>query len=122
MSRVTGFFDGSLGIQNVMDVETFRATMPQARPLAASVLHEAGLEELFAPQNARRLVEQALCPPVGDGEMLRPDVFGANLRQCLDALSLERSPAVRDFVRNDLAALIDDTELLRAYTGLMVGG
>ncbi|MDR3043533.1 MAG: type III secretion protein [Desulfovibrio sp.] len=122
MSRNVGIFDGSLGIQTVLDVDAGRDPMPKARPLAASVLREAGLEELYAPRNARQIVEQALCPPVGDGEMLRPDVFGANLNACLDALSMERDPAVREFVRNDLAPLLENAELLRAYAGLMVGG
>ena len=52
---------------------------PEARPLASNVLREAGLEELYSPCNAHHLVEQALCPDAGDGDILRPEVFSGNL-------------------------------------------
>ena len=38
------------------------------------------------------------------------------------ALRDSREPAVRAFVRDDLAPLMDNADLLKAYTTLMVGG
>lgn len=115
--------DSSLGIQSVMDSPTAHPSgMPTARPLAANVLREAGLEELYSPSNAHHLVEQALCPDAGDGELLRPDVFSANLAGCMDALRDAEDPAVRAFVRDELGPLLQNKELLNAYMGLMIGG
>ncbi|NCD25267.1 MAG: type III secretion protein, partial [Deltaproteobacteria bacterium] len=96
--------------------------LPTARPLASSVLREAGLEELYSVSNAARLVEQTLCPEVGDGELLRPEVFAASLRDCFMILQGSDDPAVQEFLRNDLRLLLENRDLLQAYTGLMIGG
>ena len=65
--------DPSLGIQTIMESPAAtRGGIPEARPLASNVLREAGLEELYSPCNAHHLVEQALCPDAGDGDILRP--------------------------------------------------
>jgi type III secretion protein X len=122
MSRSIGIFDTSIGIQSVLLDETGNANMPSARPLAATVMAEAGLEELYLPNNAGRMVEAALCPEVGDGKILRPDVFAANLQDSLAALQDSRNADVRAFVRKDLVPMLGDTSLLQAYVGLMVGG
>ena len=68
--------DPSLGIQTIMESPAAtRGGIPEARPLASNVLREAGLEELYSPCNAHHLVEQALCPDAGDGDILRPEVI-----------------------------------------------
>ncbi len=113
--------DPKLGIQNVMGPGS-GVTMPEARPLASTVLREAGLDELYNRGAAARQLEEALCPPVGDGSLLQPENFLAELRGSLEALRGSREPAVRAFVRDELIPLLENTELLRAYTSLMVGG
>jgi len=113
--------DPHLGIQNLMQTET-GDHLPGARPLASSLLREAGLEELYSRYGASRQLEEALCPPVGDGSILQPENFQVALKGSLDALKDSRNPAVRAFVRDELGPLLENTELLRAYTGLMVGG
>ena len=113
--------DPNLGIQNVMDSGS-GARMPDARPLASTVLREAGLDELYQQGAAEKQLVAALCPPVGDGSILQPEIFQAELRGGLEALKDSRDPAVRAFVRDELAPLLENTELLKAYTGLMVGG
>ena len=113
--------DPNLGIQNVMDSGS-GARMPDARPLASTVLREAGLDELYQQGAAEKQLDAALCPPVGDGSILQPEIFQAALRGGLEALKDSRDPAVRAFVRDELAPLLENTELLKAYTGLMVGG
>ena len=92
------------------------------RPLASNVLREAGLEELYSPCNAHHLVEQALCPDAGDGDILRPEVFSGNLAGCLEALKDSDDPAVRALADGELAPLLQNKELLNAYMGLMIGG
>ncbi len=123
MGSSINLLDPSLGIQDILDPGlSVSDQLPQARPLAASVLREAGLEELYSPINAARLVEQALCPAVGDGELLRPEVFAATLRECFLALQDSDDPDIQDFLRTDLRLLLENRDLLQAYTGLMIGG
>lgn len=59
---------------------------------------------------------------MGDGSILQPEIFHAHLQGALDALKESRNPAVRTLVRDELGPLLENTELLRAYTGLMLGG
>lgn len=115
-------FDASVGIQNVMDSPAAAQGIPTARPLAANVLREAGLEELYFPSNARHLLEEALCPDAGDGELLRPEIFSANLAAVRDALQGSDDPAVRTLLRDELVPLLENETLLKAYMGLMIGG
>lgn len=125
MSSVN-ILSSSLGIQSVMDSmpsqESGTQGMPQARPLASTVIHEAALDEVYNPATAESLLQKALCPDVGDGEIVQPEVFRANLKASMEDLSMSRDPAVREFVKQDLQPLLENNELLQAYTGLMVGG
>ena len=129
--------DPSLGIQTIMESPAAtRGGIPEARPLASNVLREAGLEELYSPCNAHHLVEQALCPDAGDGDILRPEVFSGNLAGCLEALKDSDDPAVRaladgerEFFRSirllspeEASERIVMEQLLNAYMGLMIGG
>ena len=75
-----------------------------------------------AAGNAHHLVEQALCPDAGDGDILRPEVFSGNLAGCLEALKDSDDPAVRALADGELAPLLQNKELLNAYMGLMIGG
>ncbi|GAB1409652.1 hypothetical protein MASR1M90_08060 [Desulfovibrionales bacterium] len=124
MSASINLLDPSLGIQDILDTPSLggQNKLPEARPLAVSVLREAGLEEVYSALNASRLVEQALCPDVGDGELLRPEVFAANLRHCFMALRETDDPDILEFLRQDLQLLLENRDLLQAYTGLMIGG
>ena len=96
--------------------------MPDARPLASSVLKEAGLDELYRAGAAEKQIDAVLCPPVGDGSVLQPENFQMELKGSLDVLKQCREPQVRAFVRDELGPLLENTELFKAYTGLMVGG
>ena len=116
-------FNPSLGIQTVMDTPDVGGQhMPQARPLASNMLFQAGLEELYRPSNARSLVETALCPEVGDGELLRPDVFSANLGECLEKCEASGNPALMELAEKELRPLLENKMRLRAYVNLMMGG
>ena len=121
MPSTINLLDASFGIQNVLDMpETGR--LPQAREMASTALSEAGLSELYAPSNARQLIEDALCPEVGDGSLLSPEAFAGNLRGCLASLKDSDDPAVLALIRDELKPLLQNGELLQAYLGLMIGG
>ena len=127
LSPAFNLLDPNQGIQNILapSLAGVDGHMPGARPLAANVLREAGLEDLYGGVSASlagKLLEEALCPEVGDGDVLRPDVFHAQLTGSLEALQGSRDPAVRAFVRDELRPLLENAELLKAYVGLMIGG
>ena len=113
--------DPGLGIQTILDAGQSER-LPDARPLASSPMREAGLDELYAGQRMEQAIDDALLPPVGDGSLLQPDVFRAELRSSLETLRESKEPAVRAFVRDELTPLMENADLLRAYTSLMVGG
>ena len=113
--------DSNLGIQNVMDFEQAGA-LPKAENLAASVLYEAGLEDLYAPNNYAQLIEESLSPHTGDGHILRSAVFAQNIGQCLEKLAASDNTVVMQAVQQDLRPLQENKDLLQAYCGLMIGG
>ena len=113
--------DPSIGIQNVIDMPV-RSDLPAARELPANAVVETGLDELFAPVNAGVLTERLLCPEVGDGTMLSPEVFAENLRSCADLLRGDDSPEARALVEEELEPLMQNSGLMQAYIGQMIGG
>ncbi len=118
---ISNLLDTSLGIQNVMDMPA-PSNLPRARELASNALNEPGLEELYAPGNAWQLVEQSLCPDVGDGSMLNPEVFSGTLETCVHDLEGRPEPAVQEMLSQELKPLLQNGQLLQAYLGLMIGG
>ena len=120
-SLPVNLLDSGLGIQNILDPGS-QTHMPEARPLASTVLREAGLDELYTRSGAQKQIEAALCPPVGDGSILQPEIFHAHLQGALDALKESRNPAVRTPVRDRQGALHGKTVILRGETGRMLGG
>lgn len=121
MPSPINLLDASLGIQNVMDMPD-SGNLPRARELASNALNEPGLEELYAPNNAWQIMERALCPDVGDGSMLSPEVFSETLQSCVSALENSADPVVQDMVSRELRPLLQNGQLLQAYLGLMIGG
>ncbi len=111
----------SLGIQDIMDMPSSEQ-LPRARELAFTALNEAGLDELFAPGNTRQMVELALCPDVGDGEMLSPQRFRDTIDSVVSCASGSKDAAVRAMVDGELVPLQQNRALLDAYLGLMIGG
>lgn len=121
MRPAINLLDPGVGIQNLMPPDE-RGRMPGARPLASAATTEPGLEALFPGDAAEAAIAEALRPPVGDGSILQPEIFRAELRGSLEALETVRHPDVRAFVREELRPLLENTELLNACTGLMIGG
>lgn len=120
----SNILDATIGIQTVMDIPVAYG-LPHARPLAQNTPRDAGLEELYAPVNLRIQMENLLCPRVGDGECLRPEIFFPQLESCVEALkkmSGELPPEGAVLLDAELAPLLDNRQLLQSYLGLMIGG
>lgn len=115
--------DPSLGIQTVMSAPDLGASsLPEARPLASTTLSNVGLDELYAPKNARQIVETALCPSVGDGELLQPEIFLQLMHSAAESLQKNPDPDVQAVLTQELQPLLANNDLLSAYRGLMIGG
>lgn len=112
--------DPSLGIQNIMDMPT-DSVLPRARDMGTNAVSEPGLEELYAPSNAQRYIENLLCPDVGDGSILSPEAFSDNIESSLSALGSSDDPAVKEML-TELKGLVRNGQLYQAYLGLMIGG
>lgn len=124
----TNILDATIGIQTVMDTPIANG-LPHARPLAQNTPHDAGLEELYAPVNLRSQMENLLCPHVGDGECVRPEVFFPQLESCvgeLNTMMTHNRHALPDegrkLLEKELIPLLENRQLLQSYLGLMIGG
>ncbi len=114
--------DPHLGVQNILAPQAEGVRLPHPRALAQTEAAETGLAELYRLPTCRHLILAHLRPRVPDEELLRPDLLHRNLEGALEALRGARHPDVRRFVRDDLGPLLEDHQLLSAYTGLMLGG
>ena len=119
--RTVSLLDATLGIQSVMEPPG-GASLPAAQSMASTVLRPQGVESLYVPANVRTLTEKALHPAVGDGALLQPEVFGACLRHCAEELRAMPGPAARELLEKEVQPLLNNSKLLQAYTGLMLGG
>ncbi len=120
MSNIN-LFDSTLGIQNILN-ETNYDNLPQAKQIAASIIREAGMENIYEAKDFKKLVENLVCPSVGDGEILKPYNFSRALTSLADGLKNTSNYNVQDFLKNDLFPLLENEDLLRTYCGLMVSG
>ncbi len=114
-------FDSKVGIQSILN-QSHLDNLPQAKQIAASVVQEAGIEDVYSPKNFRKMVESLICPSVGDGEILKPYNFSRALNACADDMKNTSDPDIQDFLMKDLFPLLENEELLRTYSGLMIGG
>lgn len=121
MSSINSILNSNAGIQDILDMQGNDA-LPEARQIAASVLRDASFEDVYTAKNYTALVENLLCPEVGDGEILRPDIFAYTLETCAETLKSSTDKDVQAFLQNDLYPLMENKDLLRVYTGLMIGG
>ena len=111
----------SFGIQDVLEMPDF-GQLPKARELAANALNSAGIEELYPLGNARQLIEQALCPDVGDGSLLNSQRFQETIDSVITGTDEGDDPSLVAMVKKELIPLRQNKELLQAYLGLMIGG
>ena len=120
-NTINRLFDQNFGIQDILQFNTDNH-MPTARPLASTVMNEAGLDSLYSPVTASRLLEAMMRPSVGDGDLTRPEIFEKNIQGTLQNLEGIDNPAVKNFLNEILTPLVNNTSLLQAYSGLMIQG
>ncbi len=120
-SPIQTLFNPSLGIQSLMPMPE-ETPLPDAKELAPSQLRESSLDQLYGPANARTAIESYLCPNVGDGTLVSPEVFSSELEAIVEKLRSSEHPAVRAMLEEEVLPLLVNGQLLAAYRGLMIGG
>lgn len=125
---VQSLLNPSIGIADLMPMPAGER-LPQARELSASVLQETGLEALYGAVNARTVVQGLICPVIGDGTLVNPEMFTSRLKSLQKRLrSGEKAgeaasdPRVREMLEKELEPLLQNEALFVAYSNLMVGG
>ena len=73
---IQSLLNPSIGIQELLAMPE-PSRLPQAKEMPSSVLQQTGLEQLYGTANARTGSEALLCPDVGDGRIVSPEVFQA---------------------------------------------
>lgn len=96
--------------------------LPEARDLGTNLLQESGLENLFRTANSRSALEALLCPDIGDGSLVSPEIFEADLHALLEKLRKSENPKIQALVREEIEPLLQNGLLLTAYRNLMLGG
>lgn len=118
---INTFLNPSIGIQELLQMPEDNR-LPQARELGASLLQETGLEGLYGAVNSHTAFEALLCPNVGDGTLVSPEVFSSQLESLVKKLSESRNPKIRAMLEHEIIPLMQNGMLLSAYRGLMIGG
>ncbi len=113
-------------------IDQFLATqsnehIPTAKPMASNSVFEAGLSSHFAMGNIKANLENMLVPNVGDGEILRPDVFNRTINAMATNFSSlpqgeNLGEGVKDMMNNVINPLLENKDLLNLYSNLMVAG
>lgn len=120
-SSIPSLFSPTLGIQSLMPMPD-AAPLPEARELSPGTLRESSLDQLYGPANAHTAVESYLCPDVGDGTLVAPEVFSSELEAIVEKLRRSEHPAVQEMLEKEVLPLLENGMLLAAYRGLMIGG
>ena len=118
---IQSLLNPSIGIQELLQMPEDNR-LPQARELGSSMLQETGLEGLYGAVNSHTAFEALLCPNVGDGTLVSPEVFNSQLESLLKKLSESRNPKIRAMLENEIIPLMQNGMLRSAYRGLMLGG
>ena len=88
-SRIDSLLNPSIGIADLLPMPD-AAALPEARDLGTNLLQESGLENLFRTANSRSALEALLCPDIGDGSLVSPEIFEADLHVLLEKLRKSR--------------------------------
>ena len=120
-SPIQSLLNPSLGIQELMQMPE-AGKLPEIRDLANSVLNETSLEGLYGAVNSRSAAEALLCPSVGDGTLVSPEVFHSQLKALVDKLQHSENPKVQELLKQEIYPVLQNGLLLSAYRGLMLGG
>lgn len=118
---VQNLLNTSIGIQSLLQMPD-AAGLPNPVDTPASVLSQSGLEKLFGRRNARSSAEELLCPDIGDGRVVSPEVFESHLTAIVAKLQASDNPKIKALLENEILPIMQNGMLLSAYRGLMLGG
>lgn len=120
-TAIQSFMNPSIGIQSLMDMPD-AGRLPETKELAPGLLRETGLEGLYGQVNTKTVVEDLLCPNVGDGTLVSPEVFSRELEAIVEKLQKSDNPKIKTLLANEITPLMENGALFSAYQGLMIGG
>lgn len=105
--------------EHLPEVDDFNTVVGNVSSLATVANFKAALSR----DSFEKGIANSFIPVVGADELLQPAKLNANLQSVFTKLSAMHDDAdIRRFVREDLTPLMENKELLQAYTNLMVGG
>lgn len=105
--------------EHLPEIGNFNTVVGNVSSLATVANFKAALiRDSFEQEIANTFI-----PALGSDELLQPAKLNANLSSVFTKLSAMKDDAdIRRFVREDLTPLMENKELLQAYTNMMVGG
>ena len=120
--KAADFLRTNHALTHRLATQSFDRHLPEARDLGTNLLQESGLENLFRTANSRSALEALLCPDIGDGSLVSPEIFEADLHALLEKLRKSENPKIQALVREEIEPLLQNGLLLTAYRNLMLGG
>ncbi|MDR2302067.1 MAG: hypothetical protein LBF38_08525 [Deltaproteobacteria bacterium] len=111
----------NVGLQGILEPTVEQSRLPEAKPFSSNVVTETGLGKHFDLSGSAQFIDRALVPMGVDEELLRPQVFKANLAKAFEALKSSRKPEFRKFAREDLAPIMEEDELFQLYSSMLIG-
>lgn len=120
-TAIQSFMNPSIGISELMQMRQTER-LPQIRELSPGDLRSTGLDILYGQVNIKTAVESLLCPSVGDGSLVSPEVFSRELEAIVEKLKKSPNVKIRTMLEREILPLLENGMLLSAYRGLMIGG
>ncbi|MCR5537584.1 MAG: hypothetical protein K6F05_09325 [Succinivibrio sp.] len=119
---INKILNSSVGIDGVLPPAGQETHLPDASEFV-SVGHSAkSLDDLFGQDLQHQSLLNALAPKMDRPEQYEPTHIGRCMDQSLDKLRYISNAQVRELVDEVLQPLADNRQLLKIYTGMMVGG
>ncbi len=110
----------NIGIQGFVEPK-IESNFPSAKQLPSTATHEIAVVEHFNIRDMTALCEKFLTPHVGDGTALNPDKFIKNLSSYVDKNKDSNNPVMQTFIKDVAKPIMENKELLYAFTNLLVG-
>lgn len=105
--------------EHLPEVDNFNTVVGNINSLATIANFKASLSRDSFEQE----IANTFIPALGFDELLQPAKLNANISSVFTKLAAMNDDAnIRRFVREDLTPLMENKELLQAYTNMMVGG
>ena len=118
----SNILDSNLGIGGVLPPAGRETHLPDASDFVSVGQSQHGLEDLFGQNLQHKSLLEAMAPQMSRPEQYEPGHIGRCMDTTLDKLRFNSNKVVRELVDDVLQPLADNRQLLKIYTGMMVGG